>query len=51
MPMYRWRARITLKDGRTSQEVVVEAASMPQARDLILSIYSGCRITWGPVQL
>jgi len=50
MPMYRWKAQITLDGGRTTQEVYVEAPSVPKAREMILAIYTGCRITWGPVQ-
>ncbi len=50
MPTYRWRAKITLDNGRTDQEVFVEAISMAKAREMILAIYTGCRITWGPVQ-
>jgi len=50
MPMYRWKAKITLNSGRTTQEVFVEAQSMSDAKQMILSIYTGCRITWGPVQ-
>lgn len=50
MPMYRWRAKIKLKNGNTTQEVFVEAQSMAEAKQMILAIYTGCTITWGPVQ-
>ena len=50
MPVYQWRAKITLDNGRTEQEVFVEAVSVSKAREMIMAIYSGCRITWGPVQ-
>lgn len=50
MAMYRWKAQITLDNGRTTQEVYIEAQSLPEAKKLILALYSGCRISWGPVQ-
>ena len=50
MPNYRWKARITLDKGRSHQEVYVEASSMALAKQMILSIYAGCWITWGPLQ-
>jgi hypothetical protein len=50
MANYRWKAKITLDSGRTQQEVYVEAPSMDRAKTMILAIYTGCRITWGPVQ-
>jgi hypothetical protein len=50
MPNYQWKAKITLNNGRSDQEVYVEAPSMDRARAMILAIYTGCRITWGPVQ-
>lgn len=48
--MQRWKAKITLDNGRTQQEVTVEAPAMDKARTMILAIYTGCRITWGPVK-
>ena len=50
MANYRWKAKITVDGGRTLQEVYVEAPSMDRAKTMILAIYTGCRITWGPVQ-
>ena len=49
MPNDQWKAQITLDNGRTVQEVYVEAPSMDRARTMILAIYTGCRITWGPI--
>jgi hypothetical protein len=50
MTNYRWRAKITLDNNRTVQEVYVEAPAYDKAKAMILAIYTGCRITWGPVQ-
>ena len=50
MSGYRWRAKITLDNGRSEQEVFVDAPSVAKAKEMIMALYTGCRITWGPVQ-
>jgi len=50
MATHRWRAKITLDNNRSVQEVHVEAPAYDKAKAMILAIYTGCKITWGPVQ-
>ena len=47
MPMYTWKAQITLNNGQSHQEVFVQARSVAEAKQMIIAQYSGCRITWG----